>query len=75
MPTFGVYRGRLTDISDLGGSGRVRVSVPQLGISAAAAPVAYNCSAAWGMQVGASVIVAFESGDLQRPIVLGQVDS
>jgi len=75
MPSFGVYRGRLTDITDLAGAGRVKISIPQLGISSVAAPVAYNCSASWQMTIGATVIVAFENGDVQYPIVIGQIDS
>jgi uncharacterized protein involved in type VI secretion and phage assembly len=29
----------------------------------------------WSLQIGAVVIVAFDNGDPQRPVVLGQVDS
>jgi len=74
MPQFGIFRGTLTDVSDLG-IGRVRVSVPQLGISSATGPVVYSCSAPWSLQVGTSVIVAFEGGDTNRLVVLGTVDS
>jgi hypothetical protein len=75
MPYFGVYRGRLTDVSELAGAGRVRVSVPAAGVTSAAAPVVYSCLAEWSLQIGAVVVVAFDNGDNSRPIVLGQVDS
>ena len=74
MPYFGVYRGRLTDVTELASAGRVRVSVPAVGVTGAVAPVVYSCTAAWALQVGGQVIVAFEGGDTQRPVVLGQVD-
>ena len=74
MPFWGVYRGRLTDVTELASAGRVRVSVPAVGVTSAAAPVVYSCMADWSLQVGAQVIVAFDNGDNSRPIVLGQFD-
>ena len=73
MSAFGIYRGMLTDVSRLGGTGRVKVTVPQLAITSAEAPVAYNCRADWDLSVGCTVIVAFENGDRSHPVVLGQV--
>jgi type VI secretion system (T6SS) baseplate-like injector VgrG len=73
VPYFGVYRGTITDVSDLASS-RVRISVPTVGVSSATAPVVYSCNAGWLMTVGQTAIVAFENGDTNRPIVLGVVD-
>ena len=73
MAYFGVYRGILTDISNLNNS-RVTINVPAVGLSSATAPVVYSCNAGWLMNVGQTVIVAFELGDVARPIVLGVVD-
>ena len=75
MPFWGVYRGRLTDVTELASAGRVRVSVPAVGVTSAVAPVVYSCVADWSLQVNAVVVVAFDNGDNSRPIVLGQVDS
>ena len=75
MPFWGVYRGRLTDVTELSNAGRVRVTVPAAGVTGAPASVVYSCMADWCLPVGAVVIVAFDNGDTSRPIVLGQVDS
>jgi len=73
MPTLGVFRGTLTDVTNLS-IGKVTVSVPALGLNGITGPVVYSCNAPWLMQVGSSVIVAFEGGDLARPVILGAVD-
>jgi Type VI secretion system/phage-baseplate injector OB domain len=74
MAMFGVYRGQITDTNDPTGSGRVKVRVPQIGGVNAWAPVCYSCNGGWGITVGSAAIVAFEGGDLNRPVVLGQID-
>ena len=73
MPYFGVYRGKITDISDLANC-RVGITVPTVGVPSAIAPVAYSCNAGWLMMVGQTAIVAFENGDARFPIVLGVID-
>jgi hypothetical protein len=67
MAWYGVYRGVILDSSDPAGSGRVMVNVE--GRQAWAPVVQTNAK----IQVGASVIVAFEHGDPAHPIVLGRV--
>lgn len=67
MALYGVYRGMVTDNVDPGAGGRVRISV--------------EGRQAWALctlstpaiQVGSMVIVAFEAGDPDRPVVLGKV--
>ena len=74
MPAQGVYRGKVLDTSQLAARGRVRIMVPAVGASSVNTPVCYTCNCAWGIQVGATVMVAFEGGDVAFPVVLGQVD-
>ena len=74
MAYFGVYFGVVTDSSDPQRSGRVQIRLPWLG-STAWAPVASPAGAITTnkIQIGATVVVAFERGDPSRPVVLGRV--
>ena len=75
MEMFGVYRGQVVDANDPIGKRRVRVVVPEVSDGNLWAPVCYTCSCARGIESGAIVVVAFEKGDANRPVVIGQVDS
>jgi Type VI secretion system/phage-baseplate injector OB domain len=74
MALLGVYRGQVVDASDLNTSGRVKVRVPQAAGGTSTAPVCYSCNCAWSIRTGATVIVAFEGGNTNYPVVLGQID-
>jgi len=74
MAYYGVYRGIVMDSNDPMGIGRAMVSVPTLGQESwalVALPPTEGPPAKFS--IGASVIVAFEQGDVARPVVLGQV--
>jgi len=67
MALYGVYRGVVVDNVDPGAVGRVKITV--------------EGRQAWALctlttprvQVGSTVIVAFEAGDPDRPVVLGKI--
>jgi len=67
MAWYGVYRGVVLDGTDPQSSGRVKVNVEG---RQSWAPVVLTGAK---IQVGASVIVAYEHGDPSQPIVLGRV--
>jgi len=67
MAFYGVYRGIVLDNVDPGASGRVRVSVEGRdgwALVTLSSP---------RIEVGSTVIVAFEHGDPSYPVVLGRV--
>jgi len=67
MALYGVYRGIVLDNTDPQMSGRVKVEVE--GRQAWALVTLTSIK----IQVGAMVIVAFERGDANMPVVLGRV--
>ncbi|MGI5400298.1 phage baseplate assembly protein V [Streptomyces sp. CA-135486] len=74
----GVVRAEVIDNLDLMGTGRVQLKFPTIPDiepwAAVCAPFAGNGYGLWCMpQVGDIVIVAFENGDLDWPVVVGSV--
>jgi hypothetical protein len=74
MNLNGVFRGTVGANNDPAGRGRVKVSVPAAGLDSVWAPVCLPAGGATAMiHVGATVVVAFEGGDVSHPIVLGRL--
>jgi uncharacterized protein involved in type VI secretion and phage assembly len=75
---LGVVRAEVTDNMDLTNQGRVKLSLPTIPDiepwAAVCAPFAGDGYGLWCIpQVGDIVIVAFENGDLNWPVVIGSV--
>jgi hypothetical protein len=72
---FGVYRGMVSGNVDPTRGGRVQVSVPAAGLSSTWAPVCVTGgpTSVGSYSVGSTVVIAFEAGDPNRPIVLGRL--
>lgn len=70
----GVYVGVVSNAADPQGQGRVQVQLPSLmtgGGQWAAVCTAFGAPRNTGPSVGSKVLVAFENGDMNRPVVLG----
>lgn len=73
---FGVYRAAVVETTDPNGQHRVKVRLPAVSGSAAKwALVATSApdGAQTAPEVGDEVVVAFEHGDPDRPIILGRI--
>jgi len=73
---YGVYFGTVASNYDPKSS-RVQINLPMMGSSAIWALVTSPLSSppSGNIQIGAKVVVAFEGGDMARPVVLGRVGS
>jgi uncharacterized protein involved in type VI secretion and phage assembly len=73
----GVYRGMVTNTADPQSKGRVQVRLTGIMAATSWAPV---CTAVGAPRntvppIGSTVIVAFENGDAQHPVVLGAIQA
>ena len=71
----GIYRGVIVNAVDPGANGRVQIRVPSLAI---ATQWAFVCTAVGAPRnsvpsIGSDVVVAFEGGSADHPIVLGVI--
>ncbi len=75
MKISGVYTGVVVNSADPTRRGRVQVRIPMVGPADSSwAPVCLPPGGAAGIiPVGSTVVVAFEGGDADRPIVLGRL--
>ncbi len=74
--TDGVAIGVVVDTADPRASGRVRVQLPSVAGSAAVWALACRSPGAVAgpsFTIGGQVVVAFEQGDIDRPVVIGQL--
>lgn len=79
---LGVVRGVVIDNQDPSGLGRVRISVPMLTGEIATTWAAVSSSVAGKKgqsaavpELGEEVVIAFEDGDVEYPIILGVLRS
>ena len=73
----GVYRGMIVNTADPEGSGRVQVRVPSVLMATVWAPVctAFGAPPNAVPSIASTVLVAFEGGDAQHPVVLGEIQT
>jgi len=72
----GVYIGTVTNTADPDGQGRVQIQLPTMmmaGSQWALVCTAFGAPPNAAPSIGSSVVVAFEGGSLDHPIVLGAV--
>jgi hypothetical protein len=73
-PYYGVYRALVAGTTDPQNQGRVLINIPALGLGNMWAPACRGPGGGRGSpSVGANCIVAFEAGDVQRPVMLGLI--
>jgi hypothetical protein len=73
VPLVGVYQGTVVSNNDPQRSGRVQVQIPSIGLNSTWALACLSPGSHGSYPVGSTVIIAFESGDATRPVVLGRV--